>query len=130
MRHERFGRRAAGNRLHHRGLDFDEAAAVEKFSHFADDFTAQQKRLAHLIVEPEIEIALSEPRLDVLDAVPFFRQRPDGFAKNGETFDTHGKFTGMSRKQLAGDADDVAEIDEMFELVERLIAEDFFLEVE
>ena len=73
--HERARRGAAGNRLHHRRLDLDEAARGEELAQELDDLRAAAKRRAHLLVGDQVEVALAVARLDVGQAMPLLRQR-------------------------------------------------------
>ena len=116
--------------MHHRRLDFKEPAAVQVFSDLRDDTTAQDEGLARLVVEHEVEIALPQPGLNVLDAVPLLGQRPQRFAEQGKALDAHCQFTGMRREQLAGHADDVAQFDELLEQLELLLRQALVLRVD
>src|ERR1700740_585102 len=57
-RDERLGEAAAGARLEERGLDLDEALAVEIGADRGDDLRAEHKVAAHLLVHEQVEVAL------------------------------------------------------------------------
>ena len=78
VRLERLGGRSAGDRLHHRRLDFDESAVLEEPADFADDRDAFLENLERLAVRDEIEVALAVFDLGVLDAVPFVGKGAEG----------------------------------------------------
>src|SRR5207247_10982636 len=48
--HERLRRRPAGNRLHHRRLNFHKAAGMEEIANLTNDGAALEKEMFHLIV--------------------------------------------------------------------------------
>ncbi len=72
---ERPGQGPAGQRLHHRRLDLDVAAAVEKLPEPGDDRAPEAENLSHLGIHDQVEIAPPLADLGVLEAVPFLRQR-------------------------------------------------------
>ncbi len=82
MRHERLRRRAAGNRLHHRRLDFHEAARMEKLSDLANDFAAHQENVLHFRIRHEIEVALAIANFRVFEPVVFGRRRTQRLGEN------------------------------------------------
>ena len=69
VRHEGPRRRAAGDGLHHRRLDFDVAARVELTAKGGDNFGAGDERFANVGVGDEIEIALPDAGFHVLEAM-------------------------------------------------------------
>ena len=75
MRDERPGQRAAGDRLHHRRLDLEEAARVQEPADAGDHARARLEHPPRLRIDDEIEVALAVARLDVGQPVPFLRQR-------------------------------------------------------
>ena len=77
MRAERFRRRAARHRLQHRRLHFEKAAIFHEPARFAHDGNALFKDASRLLVRQKIEIALAITRFHILQAMPFFRKRPE-----------------------------------------------------
>ena len=63
---------AAGDGLHHRGLDFDEAVRVESAAHRLHQLRALQKNFADFRIHDQIDVALAVAQFDVGEAVPFF----------------------------------------------------------
>ncbi len=59
MSNEGFCRRAAGNRVHHRGFDFEIMLAHHKITHGLDDLAAFDKGIARFFVGNQIDIALA-----------------------------------------------------------------------
>ena len=76
VRHERPGRGAARERLHHRRLDLDEAARVEEAPDEGDELRADLERPPRLRRDDEVDVALAVPALDVRQAVPLVGERP------------------------------------------------------
>src|SRR6187200_2210568 len=77
---KRSGQRTAGDALHHRGFDLDEIALLKEAAGDLNDLGAFTEGFARLRVDDQIEVALTISCLDILQAVPFFRQRNQGFA--------------------------------------------------
>src|SRR5439155_3766621 len=69
--------RSPRDRLQHRRLHFHKTAILKKTTNLANNDKALGENRARLIVRDQIKITLSITRLDVLQAVPFFRQRPE-----------------------------------------------------
>jgi hypothetical protein len=84
MRHERARDRAARQRLHHRGLDFEEAAYVEEAPEIADDRRTGLEHPPRFGVHGEIEITLAVTHLDVLQPVPLLRKGPQALGEKDE----------------------------------------------
>ncbi|MEZ5417877.1 MAG: hypothetical protein R2708_11100 [Vicinamibacterales bacterium] len=71
---------AARNRLHHRRLDFEEAAG-RQMSRIAATVRLRADDAAHVGIDGEIQVALPVARLDVLQAVPLLRQRQEALGQ-------------------------------------------------
>ena len=112
MRSERFGRRAACDRLQHRRLHFQKAALLEETPSLANDRDAFFEHLARMLVRDEIEITLAVPRFDVLQSVPFFRQRPQRFGQHLERAHFQCRLPAFGDKTCPFDADEIAEIEQ------------------
>ena len=120
VRHERPGRRAAGERLHHRRLDLEVAAAVEEPPEEADDRRPALEDLAGLGVHGQVEVALAVALLDVLEAVPLLRKRPEAFREKRQGTRLDRKLAGARPEELALDAQPVAEVQRAVELEGRV----------
>ena len=70
------GRGAAGDRLHHRRLDLEEAARVEERADARARAPRAPEDPPRLRVGDEVDVALAVAQLDVGQAVPLLRQRP------------------------------------------------------
>ena len=64
---------AARDCLHHRCLDFEKPALVQKLANARDDFRTNLEYPATLVVHDEIEIALPVARFRIGETVEFFR---------------------------------------------------------
>jgi hypothetical protein len=76
VRPERPRRRPAEDRLHHRRLDFHVPALVELAADCRNHPAAQPERRLRRLVHDQVHIPLPVALLDVLQPVPFLRQRP------------------------------------------------------
>ena len=81
MRDERPGQRAAGERLHHRRLDLEEAMAGEEVAHRGHRPAADFEHPAHVRVDDEIQIALPIADLHVLETMPLLGQRDEALGQ-------------------------------------------------
>src|SRR5690606_9669367 len=130
MRLERTGRRAAGDALKDGRLDFEELAVLQKTADMRDDARARHEALARLLVDDEVEVALTVNLLGITEAVPLFGQRAQGLGDEGERLDAHGDLAGLGLEERAGDADEVAEVELLFENEVAFLAEHVLAEVE
>jgi len=103
--------RAAGDRLHHRRLDLEEAARLEEGAERAHEPRAQPEDLARLRVDDQVHVPLAVARLHVLEAVPLLGQWPERLGEERERLDRHRQLAGPRPEQLARDADEVAEVE-------------------
>ena len=71
---------------------------------------AAAKRRAHLVVGDQVEVALAVARLDVGEAVPLLRQRPQRLGEHAELLRVDGQLVGLGAERRADDADEVAEV--------------------
>src|SRR5580658_2597223 len=131
MRHERSRRRASENRVHHRRLDLDVSAVVEKSPQLADRLCAAKKDFASPLVHDQVEIAAPVALFRVGETVPFFRKRQKGLVEELELFHPNGQLVGLRPKQVARDANNVAEIQKLKKL-ERFLADnvEFYVELQ
>src|SRR6266545_937969 len=100
VRDERTRGGAAGNRLHHRRLDFEKVALFEKSPDKANDARAILKNFPHVRINHEIEITLTVARFDVGEAVPLLRQRAQAFGEQAQAVGVKGQLLGSGSKQV------------------------------
>ena len=113
---ERLGHRAAGDGMHHRRLDFDEAVGVEESPHRLHHLGALQEDLAHVGIHRQVNVAAAVAGLHVLQAVPFFGQGKQVLHQEGDLLHVDGQFVGAGAEEIALDADVVAEVEQLVKL--------------
>ena len=96
--------RAAGNRLHHRRLDLQEAPQVEEVADLADDLAADDENAPHLRPDDQIDVPAAISGLDVAQPVPFSRQWPQRFRQDLEAFGRDRDLAGARREHRPCDA--------------------------
>ena len=69
------------------------------------------KTIANFRIGDQIQIALPVARLHVFQAVPFFGQRQQDLGEEEQFFDMNTQLAGLGAEQIAGNADDVADIE-------------------
>jgi hypothetical protein len=107
---ERLGRRAAGDVMHHRRLDFQEVAVVQPRAHGADDLRALDEHRARLRGHDQVDVTLAVTLLDVGQAVPLVRQRAQRLGQQADRFGLDRQLAGLGTGQAAFDGDDVAHV--------------------
>ena len=117
---ERPGRGAARDHLHHRRLDLQEAAGVEKLADSLDDACPHLEHPARLLVGGEVEVALAVAGLDVGQAVPLLGQRPHRLREHLEVVHLERQLPRAGAHQRAGGAHDIAEVEALDHLLARL----------
>ena len=113
MRDERPRQRAAGDRLHHRRLDFEEAACVEEAANGRERARAHVEDAARVGIDDQVEVALAVAGLDVLEAVPLLRQRQEALGEERQRRRPDGQLVGPRPEQATLDAHLVAEIEQL-----------------
>ncbi len=111
VRHERLGRGAPRDRLHHRGLHFEEAPRVEERAQGRDEAALHDEGLADLGIDDQVDIASAVTSFHVLQAVPLFGQGTEGLGEELELLHRHRQLGGARAEQLAGDPDEVAHVE-------------------
>ena len=96
--------------MHHRGLDFEVALLVEVVAQGLDDLAADYEGVAHLGVDDQVEVALTVAGLDVFEAMPFLRQRPERFCEDLEAGGLDADLAFIGAEDFALDADEVADV--------------------
>ena len=110
VRHERLGRRAPRDRLHHRGLHLEEAPRVEEGAQGRDEAALHDEGLTDLGIHDQVDIASAVTSLHVLQAVPLLGQGAKGLGQELELLHRHRQLVGPRAEQLAGDPDEVAHV--------------------
>src|SRR5579863_600281 len=103
-------RSPAEDRMHHRRLDLDIAAFVEKPPKLPDDLGATHENLTRALVGDQVEIAPPVAHLDVDQAVPLLGKRQQSFGKEFKPLDTDGQFVRLSAEKEPLDANHITEI--------------------
>src|SRR5690606_32531955 len=98
VRHERPRRSAARDGLHHRRLDLDELAPIEKIANIAKNVATAPEDLSGALIDDEIDVTLAELELLVRNAVPFLRQRPQRLDEQPQRLDGDRKLAAVRSK--------------------------------
>ena len=128
MRLERLGRRAAGDRLHHRRFHFHKSVRVQKAADLSDDLTALEKNVLHLRVRHQIEVTLAVADFRVFEPVPLGRRRAQRLGQDDKAGGFDGNFAGFGGEQRSFHPDKIGQV-EMGKYVPLFITEDIFLGV-
>ena len=110
MRLERFRRRAARNRLHHRRFHFEKIPRKEKLPDRADCFGAFDENLFDVRIDNQIHVTLAIARFHVFQAVPFFRQRAQRFREQRQLRHENRQLLRICAEDAPGHADKIANI--------------------
>ena len=95
--------------MQHGCLDLDEILGVEQLAHRGDDLAALDERVAGLLGDPQIDIALAVAGVGIGDAVPLVGERPTGGREHVPTVDAHAQLAPPGHHDDAGDGDPVAD---------------------
>ena len=120
LRLEGLGLGAAGLRVERRRLELEEAAVVEEAPDARRRAGAQLERAAHVGVRDEVELALAVARLHVRQAAELVRQRRQRLGEHLPVVDVHRELALLRALGRAARADDVAGVDPVHEVLERL----------
>ena len=113
VRHERPRQRPAGNRLHHRRLDLEIAAAVQKGANRSEHTTSDAEHLPRVGIDDQVEIALAVARLDVGQPVPLLGQRQEALGQELERRGPDRQLVRLGAEDATLDADEVAEVEQL-----------------
>ena len=116
MRLEWLRQRAARDRMQNRRFDFEISAFVQKPPQFANDQASLHENIADFAIDDQIDVSLPVPNLDILQAVPFFRQRKKALREKHEFGRQYRQFAGPRAEQRSFDADEVADIEQLVQL--------------
>src|SRR4051812_30281588 len=100
MRRERTRRRTAVNRLHHRRLDFNEAALLELAPQRSNHLGPRDKHLTALRIRDQVEIPLPVARLDIFEAVELLRHVEQRLRQKIELSDVYAQLTGLGSEKI------------------------------
>jgi hypothetical protein len=112
MGHKRPGQRAAGHRLHHRRLDFEETAAVEEAPDAGHHATAHFEHLARLLVDDQIEVALAVADFDILQPMPLLGKGPETLGEKLDADRPDGELVGPGPEDASRHPHEVADIEQ------------------
>ncbi len=112
VRAKRFGGRASGDRLQNRRLHLQKTAFFKEAPRFADDGDAFFKDDARTLVGEKIEVTLPVARLDILQPMPFFGERPQSFRQQSEGVRLQSRFTALGEETCSFDANEIADIEQ------------------
>ena len=113
MRHKRPRERTARNRLHHRRLDLEKPAGDEKLPHRGNRPATDLEHVTHVGIHHQIEIPLAVPNLDILKAMPLFRQRDEALREELQAGHPDRELVRLGTKQVAGDPDVIAVVEQL-----------------
>src|SRR5687768_8194554 len=116
MGHEGPRQRAAGDRLHHRRLDFQVTAGVEPGAHRRQRPAAYLEHATRIWIDDQIQVTLPVADLDVRQAVPLLRQRLEALGKKFELRGMDRQLVGAGAEQPSLDADEVTEVEQLVDL--------------
>ncbi len=101
MRDERPRHRAAGDRLHHRRLDFEEVHRIEEVAQVLHDARARLEHLRALRADDQVDVALAIAHLLVGQPVPLVGQRPQRLHQQPQLLGAHRELAGLGLEQRA-----------------------------
>ena len=118
VRVERAGVRAAGDRLEHRGLHFEEPVVVlQDLADGLDDLRAVVEGLADVLVDDQVHIALTVTEIHILQAAPLVREDLDRLGQEDHGFGVHRDLLGAGLEDRTPQADDITDVVGLEELV-------------
>ena len=115
--HERPRHGPAGDRLHHRRLDFEVPAIVQEAPDRREQAAPHLEHAPRIRVDDQIEVALAVADLHVLQPVPLLGQRQMALARNSSAARPDRELVGLRAEQVARDTDVVAEVEQTHHLV-------------
>src|SRR6266540_4546841 len=109
---EGFGRGTSGYRLQDWRLHFNEAPFLEEAPGFANNGDPFFEHRARTFVGEKIKITLPVTRFDVLEPVPFFRERPQRLGEQLECLDFYCWFPAFGDKTCPFNANEIAYVEQ------------------
>ncbi len=125
---KRFTRRAAGYRVHHRGLYLEESLIGKLFSYVFNKLEPGNKLLLGLIINNKIHIPLAKPCLCIFEPMPLFRKRQQRLGKDRELSDLYGILARPCFKKLTFNADNIPYI-QLFEQIKGIFPKEVLLHI-
>jgi hypothetical protein len=116
---EGLGSGAAGDHVHHGGLDLQEVELVEVVSDEADDFAPLDEDVPGLGVHDEVQIPLPVPGLLRLEAEVLGGQHVQARGEELDHARSDAELVGLGSERASLDPDDVAPPEHLVELFER-----------
>src|SRR5947208_2525548 len=105
--------RPACDRLQHRSLHFRKTTILKKPADLTNNHETFGENRARLIVRDQIEVTLTITRLDTLQAVPFFRQRPERLRQQLQLVHLQRWLARFSCETGSFHADEIAQIEQL-----------------
>src|SRR5438093_5110271 len=99
-----------------RGFDLQVPPLVQKPPQLAHDEASLHEYIAHFAIHNQIDVTLPVPDFDILQAVPFLRQRQETFRQKRDLACQHGQLARARAKQRAFDSDEIADIEQFVQL--------------
>lgn len=93
MGDERLGGSTTGDGVHHRSFDLSEVTAVEEVAHVADNLGASTEDVARAVVHNQVEVALTESLLLVLETIVLGGDRMQARRQKDDLGGEDGEFT-------------------------------------
>ena len=107
---KRFCGGATGDRLQDRRLHLPKPALLKKAPGLANNRDAFCKDFPRTLVGEKIKITLAIARLNVLQSVPFLRERPQGLGQQLKRPHFQRRLTGFREKARSLDANKITDI--------------------
>ena len=117
MRDERTGCRAAQDRLQHRCFHLYQTLAIEIALDGTDDLRTSQRDALAFLIHDQIDIAAAETLFLILQSMELFRQRAQRLGQMRVHLRMYRQLPGIRAHERAFDADDIADIALLEELV-------------
>lgn len=110
MGHEGLGRRATGNRVQHRRLDFEKARIEHGLADAADGLAARLEGAAGGVGHDEVDVALAVAQLLVGHAMELVGQRTQRLRQQARRVGVHRQLALVGLEDRPLDGDDVADV--------------------
>ena len=127
MSNKRFCGRTSRDRVKHGGLYFQKIPFVKKPSDEIYHLRPCLKNLFGSLVSDQIQVTLAVSCLDVLETMPFFRERSQGLCEKKKFPDLYGKLSGSGLKKFPADASEIPYVKELAKQCKGLFVNSVFL---
>src|SRR5205807_1919302 len=111
VRYERARDRTPVARLQDGCFHLDEPPGVEEAPDRGNDLGAPDEQLARIGVGDQVELAVTKPRLDVLETVMLLGRWSQRFRQQREALDSHREFAPAGAERDAVDANQVTKVE-------------------